>query len=172
MCKSPRSKMVRGAITATRQRKPRLPGLGAQDVSVNQAQIGPRLQLKVDGQVAGHLAANFSPVGWHSVGRQPMVFAISPYFPNGKLPATWPPSHRLSCPLLCSPGIAVQRRGERFAQQLHSNFAQERRSQYGVGWPRPVSWATPLPTSSTPPAIPQEQIDHFLFCVFGNDCPD
>src|SRR5260370_24483739 len=45
---------------------------------------------KVDGQVAGHLAANFSPTGSRPVGRQPFVFAISPYFPRGKLTAKLP----------------------------------------------------------------------------------
>jgi hypothetical protein len=40
--------MVNEAIPATRQRKPRLPGLAAQDVGIEQAQIGPRLQFDAD----------------------------------------------------------------------------------------------------------------------------
>ncbi|SRR5260370_41832162 len=51
---------------------------------------------KVDGQVAGHLAANFSLAQCSPVGRQLVFFAISPYFPRrkltAKLPATWPPT--------------------------------------------------------------------------------
>lgn len=36
------------AVSCTRQRKSSLAGLGAQDVGIEQAQIGPRLQLDAD----------------------------------------------------------------------------------------------------------------------------
>ncbi len=39
-----------------------------------------------------------SPTGWRPLGRHLVFFAISPYFPGGKLaaklPATWPPTYR------------------------------------------------------------------------------
>ena len=40
--------MMHEAIAAARQRESRLPGLGAQDVGIEQAQIGPRFQFDAD----------------------------------------------------------------------------------------------------------------------------
>jgi hypothetical protein len=54
MCKRPHSEMVNEAIPATTEREPRLPGLAAQDVGIEQAQIGPRLQFDAD--LGQHLA--------------------------------------------------------------------------------------------------------------------
>jgi hypothetical protein len=48
MCKRPHAEMVHEAIAANCQRESHLPGLGAQDVCIEQAQIGPRLWLDAD----------------------------------------------------------------------------------------------------------------------------
>ena len=48
MCKRPRAEMMHEAISGTRQRESCLPSLRAQDIRIEQAQIGPRLQLDAD----------------------------------------------------------------------------------------------------------------------------
>jgi hypothetical protein len=48
VCKRPRPEMMHEAIAGPRQRESDLPGFGAQDVGIEQAQIGPRLQFDAD----------------------------------------------------------------------------------------------------------------------------
>jgi hypothetical protein len=75
MRKRPCPEMMHEAIPATTQCEPRLAGLVAQDVGIEQAQIGPRLQFDAD--LGQHLAFEQEAKPAQPIHRHPLSLVVT-----------------------------------------------------------------------------------------------